>query len=329
MLQSSTEYSLNILQKLAHFFGTEIKNRTLEIPENFGEGYCKGYVFNEHLRMLIMNYELRQSLFVKNPEINVSMKIILFKFQNIFPKNKAVPLEKQSKETPSVLITTSSVNTDVIIPIQTNRSTINIEVHADYLNRLFESAEKSAVLQSLLQNTQPLLFDLIIIPSLQKVVDEIVNESVEETFKLFFLRVKAEELICRLLIELAKRDEKHLYSLNIHDIHVIYKVKEQILEHLETPPVINELAVFANMSPTKLKRLFKQIFGKSIFNYYQKFRMEEAAVLLKAGNLSVSEVGNQLGFINISHFARIFKEHIGSNPKQYSKSDLKSVQIVP
>jgi AraC-like DNA-binding protein len=132
--------------------------------------------------------------------------------------------------------------------------------------------------------------------------------------------VKAEELICRLLMELEKRDEKHLYALNSQDIQTIYNVKEQMLERLETPPVINELAVCANMSPSKLKRLFKQIFGNSIFNYYQGFRMQEAARLLREEKLSVSDVGYGLGFTNLSHFSRVFEEHIGMKPKQYSRS---------
>jgi AraC-like DNA-binding protein len=121
-------------------------------------------------------------------------------------------------------------------------------------------------------------------------------------------------------MELEKRDGKHLCALNIHDIQSIYKVKEQILEHLETPPVIQALAVGANMSPSKLKRLFKQIFGNSIFSYYQGFRMKEAARLLKEEKLSVSDVGYQLGFTNLSHFSRVFKEHIGMKPKQYSRT---------
>jgi AraC-like DNA-binding protein len=180
--------------------------------------------------------------------------------------------------------------------------------------------EKSPVLQSLLQNTQPLLFEQMIYPSLQKIVDEIVTESVDEIFELFFLRIKAEELICRLLMELEKRDEKLLYALNTHDIQSIYRVKEQMLGHLETPPITKELAVCANMSPTKLQRLFKQIFGNTIFSYYQDFRIKEAARLLKEEKLSVSEVGYQLGFTNLSHFSRVFKDHIGAKPKQYSRS---------
>lgn len=309
----------NILKRLAHSLGTEVKNGRLEIPEKFGQGYCTGFVFNEHIRMLICNYELNDDLAVENPDINTSKRTIFFKFQNIFPNTKKLSKGKHLKGMPSVLIATSRINSDDVISIHTNTAVINIELDANYLNGLFNLSEKSPVLQSLLQNTQPLLFEQMIYPSLQKIVDEIVSESVDETFKLFFLRVKAEELVCRLLMELEKRDEKHLYDLNIHDIQAIYKVKEQMLEHLETPPVIKELAVRANMSPTKLKRLFRQIFGNSIFNYYQEFRMKEAALLLKNEKLSVSDVGYQLGFTNLSHFSRVFKEHIGTKPKQYSR----------
>lgn len=310
----------NILKRLAHVLGTEVKNRRLEIPEEFGIGYCKGYIFNEHIRMLILNYELKEDLVVQNPDINVTGKMILFKFQNIFSKIEMPLAGKRLIVTPSVLIATSTMNTDVVIPIHTKASALSIEVDANYLNGLFDLSTKSPVLQSLLKNTQPLLFEQMIYPSLQKIVDEIVSEQVDEPFELFFLRVKAEELICRLLIELEKRNEKHLYDLNIHDIQTIYKVKDQMLEHLETPPVIKELAIFASMSPSKLKRLFKQVFGNSIFNYYQEFRMKEAALLLKEEKLSVSDVGYQMGFTNLSHFSRVFTEHIGMKPKQYSRS---------
>jgi len=309
----------NILKRLAHLLGTEIKNRRLEIPEKFGNGYCAGFVFNEHIRLLISNYELKEDLVIENPEINASKRMIFFKFQNIFPKTGVVSMGKHVTEMPSVLIATSRLYTDDVISIHTNTAVINIEVDADYLNGLFDLAEKSPVLQKLLQNTQPLLFEQMVYPSLQKIVDEIVTEPVAETFELFFLRIKAEELVCRLLMELEKRDEKHLVALNSSDIQSIYKVKEQMLEHLENPPVIKELAVCANMSPSKLKRLFKQIFGNSLFSYYQEFRMNEAARLLRDEKLSVSDVGYKLGFTNLSHFSRVFKDHIGTKPKQYSR----------
>lgn len=309
-----------ILQNLAQILGTDLKNGRLEIPKKFGKGYCIGFVFNKHIRMLISNYELNEDLVIKNQEIDTSKRMIFFKFQNIFPKSETLHELKILTEIPSVLIATSRINTDEIIAIHTNTAIINIEVDANYLNELFDLTLASPVLQSLIQNTQPLLFEQLIYPCLQKIVNEILSETIDKTFELFFLRIKAEELICRLLIELKKREEKQLYALNSHDIQVIYKVKEQMLQHLETPPIINELALLANMSPSKLKRLFKQIFGNSMFNYYQEFRMKEASRLLKEEKLSVSDVGYRLGFTNLSHFSRVFKDHIGMKPKQYSLS---------
>ncbi|WP_428327827.1 helix-turn-helix transcriptional regulator [Mucilaginibacter sp.] len=309
-----------VLKRLAHLLGTAVKNWRLEIPEKFGKGYCYGFVFNKHIRMLIFNYELHEDLAVENPDLNATAGTILFKFQNIFPETETLPAGKYSKVTPSVLIATKSLSTEAVIPIHTNTATINIEVDAGYLNSLFPLSEKSPALQSLLQHTQPLFFEQMIYPSLQKIVDEIVSAPVDEVFKLFFMRIKAEELVCRLLMELEKRDTQQLYALNNNDIQTIYKVKAQILEHLEIPPLIKDLALSAGMSPTKLKRLFKQIFGSSIFNYYQQFRMKEAAFLLKEKKLSVADTGYKLGFTNLSHFSTVFKDHIGMKPKQYSQS---------
>ena len=211
------------------------------------------------------------------------------------------------------------MNTDIIIPIDRNTAAVNIEMDADYLSQLFGCSGQSMILKSLLENTQPLLFEQILYPSLLKIINEMMTEAVNTTFKRYFIRIKTEELVCRLLMELEKREEKQIYALNSHDTKSIYQIKERILHHLDTPPVIKELAISVHMSPSKLKRLFKQIFGNSIFNYYQDFRMKEAARLLKEEKLSVSEVGYQLGFTNLSHFSRIFKKHIGMNPKQYTK----------
>lgn len=307
----------NILKVFGQHLGTTLKHGRLDIPEKFGQGYCKGFIFNAHIRMLILHYSLKEELILTNPDVNAPGRMILFKFQHIFSESGTASA-KEIKSIPSVLIATSKMNSDEVISIQKHAASVNIEIAANYLNGLFEASEKSAVLKSLLENVQPLLFEQALSPVLQETLDELIKGPANENFELFFLRIKAEELICRLLMELEKRDETYLYPLNHKDIGMIYKVRAQMLEHLENPPVIHELATTANMSPTKLKRLFKQIFGDSIFSYYQEFRMKEASRLLKAGKLSVSDVGNQLGFTNLSHFSKVFKSHLGMNPKKYT-----------
>ncbi|RKR82071.1 AraC-like DNA-binding protein [Mucilaginibacter gracilis] len=305
-----------VLVKFAQLLGTTLETNRLEIPEAFGSGYCVGYVFNEHIRMLISDYELKEDLMVKRPPELASGKLLFFKFQNIFPKGTG----KQLTQTPSVLIATSRISTDDVFAIHSNTETINIEVDACYLDGLLPSAERSPVLHNLLQGTAPLFFEQIIYPALLNVVEEIVTPAVSDMFLLFFLRVKAEELICRLLMEIDQRPEKQIYPLNDRDIKVIYQIRDQLLINLQTPPLIAGLAIQAAMSPTKLKRLFRQIFGDSIFNYYQQFRMKEAARLLTTEKLSVAVVGYRLGFTNLSHFSRVFEAHMGMKPKQYSRT---------
>ncbi len=307
-----------VLMRLAQALGTTLQGHRLVIPPKFGQGYCSGFVFNEHIRLLIADYELNQDLPLPNPDVDAVKKTIFFKFQHVFPGKEQGVQAHQVSNHPSVLIGTSRINTDEVIAIHTNNAIINIEVDAAYLNNLFGVAQRSPVLQSLLNNTQPLLFEQIIHPALQTVVNSILSEPVNATFELFFLKIKAEELVCRLLMELEKRDEQPVYALNSRDIKAIYQARERLLNHLNTPPLINQLSVDAGMSPTKLKRLFKQIFGNSIFSYYQNARMQEAARLLREEKLSVSEVGYRLGFTNLSHFSRVFEEHIGIKPKRYS-----------
>jgi AraC-like DNA-binding protein len=305
----------NVLFEFAKSLGVVLRANRLDVPAAFGNGYCAGYVFNEHIRLLITDYELKEDLIVEQPKELASGELLFFKFQNVFPKVTGKLLE-----IPSVLIATRRIATGEAFTIHSNTETINIEVDVYYLKNLIPPADRSSVLQSLLQNTVPLFFEQLLYPALLKVVEEILNPPGDNTFRLFFLRIKAEELICRLLMEIDKREEKQLYPLNYRDINVLYRIRDQIIGNIQTPPVIADLATQAAMSPSKLKRLFRQIFGNSIFNYYQQFRMKEAAHLLKTESLSVTAVGYQLGFSNLSHFSKLFESHIGMKPKQYSRS---------
>ncbi|MDN3584657.1 helix-turn-helix transcriptional regulator [Mucilaginibacter flavus] len=85
-------------------------------------------------------------------------------------------------------------------------------------------------------------------------------------------------------------------------------------------PNLSDLTKISGMSESKIKRLFKHIFGNTLYNYYQYLRIQQAAFLIKEQHLSISEAGYQMGFTNLSHFARIFERHKGIKPKKYAKA---------
>lgn len=310
----------DILIPFAELLGTKVEKNRVDIPEKYGKGYTATFVFSNHIAMLINDHILYKEIAYRSRDPHSHKDLIFFKFQNVISKTEAGMPEEKTKELPSVLISTMGLNADIIVPGNTRRAEINIIVNVDYLRELITSPEKAPVVQNILQNNQQFLFEQIVSPSLQKVADEIITENMDEPFKQFFYRVKAEELVCRLLSELGKREEKRIYPLNVKDIQMLYKVRDRMLQHLDASQTIEELADFAGMSSSKLKRLFKQIFGNSIFSYYQSFRMKEAARLLKEEKLSVSEVGYRLGFSNLSHFTSMFEQHMGMKPKKYSQT---------
>lgn len=313
MKENTSLHTPEVLRDFARALNAPIRRGRVDIPQKFGSGYCMGITFNPYIRMLLLNYSLKKDIVLTNTDRDINSQLILFKFQDVLPDTV-----RKSPCSPSVLIATRDVRPDVTMPIHTHIATINIEIDAAYLAGILVRENQSFVVSSLLKNAEPLFFEQTVFPSIMQIVQEILNEPVTEPFRLFFLRIKAEELVCRLLNELEKRRDKQLRPVNQKDVQALYATRDFILAHLETPPTLSGLATSANMSTSKLKTLFRQIFGKSIYSYYQHFRMQEAARLLAAGDLSVSEVGYRLGFSNLSHFTRVFEEHIGLKPKQFS-----------
>jgi len=145
-----------------------------------------------------------------------------------------------------------------------------------------------------------------------------LDQAVPEALESHYYKLKCEELLCYIFALLMQREAVPTRSMHIEDIKAIYAVKTRLQSHFDQPPNIAALAKEAGMSEPKLRKLFRQTFGKGVFDYFQSARMQEAARLLREKRLTVSEVGYQLGFTNLSHFTRVFEQHIGSKPKKYS-----------
>lgn len=69
------------------------------------------------------------------------------------------------------------------------------------------------------------------------------------------------------------------------------------------------------MSQANLDYYFKKDFNITPKKYQNQIKIDRARYLLKENN--VTEVAMSLGFENISHFIRLFKEAYGVTPKQY------------
>jgi len=104
------------------------------------------------------------------------------------------------------------------------------------------------------------------------------------------------------------------FLANEADREKIVKAREVLIEHIGEPITIKELSRKVAINECYLKKGFKEMFGSTIFDFYQSQRMEHAKYLLYEKGLSVTEVSLMLGYSSISHFSTAFKKHTGLKP---------------
>ncbi|HSD06093.1 AraC family transcriptional regulator [Flavobacterium sp.] len=319
MLELTVKETSGFLSAFAELIGGELQNGILKIPESKGKGYLRGFRLHNTIEMFISNYEFNDSLFAKRFGNQSSLKKVLFSFNNIFPDTDSSN-KVSTVDLPSIQIFKGKLSTETLYPGKTKFRSIFIGIDSLQLKQYLGQNEENEVFNTLINNEHPILFEEIVLPKIQEVALEIIESDIPDYLSDFFFKIKAEELICLTLKELFKRENATVQALNEMDVQKIYQVRDRVLAEIHTPPVIKDLAELTGMSESKFKRLFKQIFGNSFFNYYQKFRMKEAARLLKENKMTVSEVGYSLGFSNLSHFAKAFEQHIGMKPKTFQRN---------
>ena len=104
------------------------------------------------------------------------------------------------------------------------------------------------------------------------------------------------------------------FLANEADRDKIIKAREILIQHIGEPITIKELSRKVAINECYLKKGFKEMFGTTIFDFYQSQRMEHAKYLLYEKGLSVTEVSLLLGYSSISHFSTAFKKHTGLKP---------------
>lgn len=80
---------------------------------------------------------------------------------------------------------------------------------------------------------------------------------------------------------------------------------------------IENIASFCGLNRTYFGRIFKETVGKSPQQFLLSYRMAKAAELLKLTELSISDIGNAVGYPNQLHFSRAFKNVYGVSPREW------------
>lgn len=131
---------------------------------------------------------------------------------------------------------------------------------------------------------------------------------VRELFHAFFL--------------LLLRNTDHTASVSPHAtpfISTILPAISYVAENYMNDISIDTLAQVCHLSVSHFRRVFKHTLGITPLEYIQTVRIERARVLLFNQDLSVTEIGLQVGFSTPSSFIRQFHQLYGLSPGQWRK----------
>jgi AraC-like DNA-binding protein len=149
-----------------------------------------------------------------------------------------------------------------------------------------------------------------------EVVEDLVGGHGEGRLKLIHMEAKALELFCLILTAFDRLSEAIEEQFSGDDLRRIRKAREILATRFQPVPTIRKLARELGINESKLKRGFKTLYGKTIFEFGHESRMQHAMRLLRDQHMRIGLVAEAVGYTHQTTFASAFKKHFGYRPKE-------------
>lgn len=309
----------------ARYIGAKVENDLMLIPGQLGNGYIRKISFGAEFKVTLHHYICNEDLVIKRNASGQGNELItIFFYSNQQPLGITYGndphIQFSEREESAIQVTSNDLNSTIRFPAGYMIHYMVAAVSPAYLKNLIALSEPNTTIQTIIGSGNSFLFLEQMTSEIRLLQKNLGTVDMDSDLSHFYMRIKVQELLYLLFEKLSKRESIPHQNINSADAARLLHIRNEVLSDLSTPPVLLELAQIAAMSETKLKQLFKQAFGDTIYNYFQQARMQEAAFMLKQGKRSVAEVGYELGFSNLSHFSRLFERHYGLKPKKYTSA---------
>jgi AraC-like DNA-binding protein len=113
------------------------------------------------------------------------------------------------------------------------------------------------------------------------------------------------------------------------DLARLRRARDQMDREYAEPLDVAALARTALMSPAHFSRQFRAAYGETPYAYLMTRRIERAQLLLRRGDLTVTEVCLAVGCTSLGSFSARFTQIVGVTPTAYRARDHGALDGVP
>jgi AraC-like DNA-binding protein len=136
----------------------------------------------------------------------------------------------------------------------------------------------------------------------------------------FLLNLNSQEMVYELV-----KEQGCFEIISKHNQHPINRAVRLMRTDLGKRMTVSDVAEEVGMSISNFSQRFKSVTDKTPKSYLKELKLSQAKQLL--GQLSVTDTAMEVGYDNISHFIRLFKEEYGLTPKQYQRHHCRTESI--
>lgn len=135
-----------------------------------------------------------------------------------------------------------------------------------------------------------------------------------------FFTTRSTALFVSILIELY-RSHPESFPMRGHSnmTTAVLNAQRYVNDHFNRKLTLQEIADANYISRHALSIGFKEIVGITFKEYLLLFRIAEAKKLLTTTDMSIAQIAEAVGYVNVNNFLKIFKEKENITPLQYRK----------
>ena len=289
----------------------------VRVPAFIGEGVLTALEIDNDFHANFQFYRLNVPLEVtKETAEDPADSVYIVFYQLDLPETAYLRGNEVVYDQDGINVYTSTIDLAVKFPANTNRNVVCIRIGRSRLESTL-GKDHHAYLNNLLRQEGAFFIQEPMSMEMRGLLQELKGPPSATALRQLFYHVRVMQLLYLLMEQLNKRTiEPNKHGDPIH-IARIYQARALLISDLSSPPTIASLARHILMSESQLKQSFREIFGVSIYQYFQFVRLEKARKLLAENNRTVKEVGYELGFTNIGHFSRLFERTYHEKPKKF------------
>jgi AraC-like DNA-binding protein len=129
-----------------------------------------------------------------------------------------------------------------------------------------------------------------------------------------FVRSRIYQLICSFFTKAFEKNDVGKQKQATYNYEQMVQAEAILMQQLQKPPKVAEIAKKINMSTSSLLRQFKALYGKSLHEYYTGKKWKWHGEWCMEKQITIKKLAETLGYKQASHFIETFTRHYGYSP---------------